>query len=723
MSTDEGHGRHIPALDDIPEQLREYSQFVCWREVKRGGRLTKEPVNPRNGQLADVSDAKTWADIETALDRAVALDCDGIGFVFTRNDPFCCADLDHCLDLKTGELRPEAAEIVSLLDSYTETSPSGAGLHIILRATPETERQRTKGFELYAWDHYVTLTGQLVRGAKPRIYERQKELRSLCAHLFGADQDVVSRQPAPLTSGLTDEEVIAKAKAAANGEFFTALHEGRWKELGYESQSEADYAYMGQLRFWTGGIEEQMVRIFRTSGLVREKAKRDDYVVGMARKLIDAEGEVYSGTRAMDLPLAISADTAWPAPLAPAAFHGPLGAAVQIIAPHCEGDPAALLVNALVAFGSLVGPAPHMVVGRDRHPARLFMVTVGDTSKARKGLTWNFIKDLFTGIDSTFPDRISDGLSSGEGLIYAVRNSVTKTDKDGLEEIVDQGIDDKRLLVVEGEFASVLKVGKRAGNTLSPVIRSAWDSGDLNTMVKNAPTRATAAHISILGHITREELIRELDSTEMANGFANRFLFVAARRSRKLAFGGNLTDSDLAQVRSQLNEALVYVQKMGRMSWAAATKPIWEEHYDSRLSEGPPGLLGHLTARSEAQVLRMAIVFALADRSSQITPDHLHAALEVWRYVDDSTRYIFGMRTGDEIADRIRAALLARPEGMSRTEIRNLFSRHETEARIEAALDVLLRLGQAVKQAIGTGGRPREVWRATQATEATEGSG
>ena len=721
---DERPPKCIPTLEQVPEQLHDYLQFICWRYEWRNDRWTKVPVNPRNGKPASVDDAATWADLEGTLQRAVELDCDGIGFVFTRTDPFCGVDLDHCLNLQTGEVTEQAATFVEQLDSYTEVSPSGTGLHVLVRGKPTVDRQRGSGVEVYGWDHYLTITGRAYGGSSTRIKERRNELQSLCAQLFG-DEPQPATTTAPQDKAqpveLSDNELIAKAKSARNGDWFTALWEGRWQELGYESQSEADFALMGSLRFWTGGDEERMVALFRASGLMRAKATRDDYLVSMARKLIDAGGDVYAETQAPEATYLVAgaaneSDAGdWPAPLADAAFHGVIGEAVRIIEPHCEGDPAALLVNALVTFGSLVGSKPHMRVARDLHPARLFAVTVGETAKARKGLTWNFIKYLFTGVDSTLPNRISDGLSSGEGLISAVRDSVIRDDKDGLPEIVDEGVDDKRLLIVESEFASVLEVGKRAGNTLSPVIRSAWDSGDLNTMVKNSPTRATGAHISILGHITREELLRKLDSTDIANGFANRFLFVAAQRSKLLAFGDELDDAALDDVRSRLNEALTYVQKMGRMKWADETRPLWTQQYE-RLSEGSPGLLGHLTARSEAQVLRMAVVYALADRSTEIRPEHLRAALEVWRYVHDSTRYIFGVRTGDDVADRIREALRGRPAGLSRTDIRNLFSHHQTEARIETALQVLHGLGQAWVEIVPTAGRPREVWHATDAT-------
>jgi hypothetical protein len=96
----------------------------------------------------------------------------------------------------------------------------------------------------------------------------------------------------------------------------------------------------------------------------------------------------------------------------------------------------------------------------------------------------------------------------------------------------DQGEPDKRLLVTEPEFASALRVMGRDGNTLSAIIREAWDTGDLNILNKNSPVKATDARVSIIGHVTHEELRRYLDRTELANGFANRFLWICVKRSK-----------------------------------------------------------------------------------------------------------------------------------------------------------------------------------------------
>ena len=129
------------------------------------------------------------------------------------------------------------------------------------------------------------------------------------------------------------------------------------------------------------------------------------------------------------------------------------------------------------------------------------------------------------------------GLSSGEGLINEVRDEVKKwNSKEGTWEVVDPGVFDKRLMVHEPEFAGALLAADRHGNLLSPIIRKAWDGGKLETLTKSSQLCATSPHISIIGHITTEELRARLTRTDSANGFANRFLFVLVKRSKELPF-------------------------------------------------------------------------------------------------------------------------------------------------------------------------------------------
>jgi hypothetical protein len=291
----------------------------------------------------------------------------------------------------------------------------------------------------------------------------------------------------------------------------------------------------------------------------------------------------------------------------------------------------------------------------------------------------------------------------------------------------DPGVEDKRLLVVEGEFASVLRVAGREGNTLTAVIRQAWDRGDLQSLTKNSPAKATGAHISIIGHITRDELRRFLDTTEAGNGFGNRILWVCVRRSKCLPEGGRIQDVDFSDLHKRLGQAVVFARQCRILARDAEAKRIWAEVYPE-LSEGKPGMLGSVTSRAEAQVMRLAMIYAMLDRSPLIRPEHLKAALAVWDYCDQSAAYIFGDALGDPIADELlRALRAAGTNGMTRTEIRDLFKRHQGADRINNVLVKLLEYGSVRREQVTTSGRPAERWfasfgTATKATKATEGT-
>ena len=211
----------------------------------------------------------------------------------------------------------------------------------------------------------------------------------------------------------------------------------------------------------------------------------------------------------------------WPDPLEEQAYYGLAGEIVQTLEPHTEADPAALLVQLLVAFGSAVGRGPHFRVEADRHYANLFCCVVGETSKSRKGTSSSHVKRVMLGADEEWgASCIVNGLSSGEGLIWHVHDPVEEYNAKQEEYVVkDPGVGDKRLLVVESEFGRVLQVCERQGNTLSAVVRQAWDGETLRVMTRTSAASSTDAHISIVGHITTGELVRLLTDTQAGKWF------------------------------------------------------------------------------------------------------------------------------------------------------------------------------------------------------------
>jgi Protein of unknown function (DUF3987) len=224
---------------------------------------------------------------------------------------------------------------------------------------------------------------------------------------------------------------------------------------------------------------------------------------------------------------------------------------------------------------------------------------------------------------------------------------------------------------------------------------------------ENQP-KATNAHICILGHITKAELLRYLTEIEMANGYANRFLWAMVRRSKKISNPTGMPDSVLNRHIIDLKRAVDAAREIGEMRRDEAAERRWVDLYDE-LSVEQPGLLGAITARAEVQVMRLAAIYAAMDGTALITCDHLEAALAVWRYCEASARYIFGDNTGDPVADRIIEAL-GQQGAMARTAIWDLFGRHMSQDQNNRAIAMLQQAKRISVQEMSQGrGRPLTV--------------
>jgi hypothetical protein len=204
-------------------------------------------------------------------------------------------------------------------------------------------------------------------------------------------------------------------------------------------------------------------------------------------------------------------------------------------------------------------------------------------------------------------------------------------------------------------------------------------------------------------------LKRLLTTTQAANGFGNRFLWACARRSKLLPEGGTPDEDAIAELVIKVREAIEFAQTVMLMERDETARGLWHQVY-AELSEGKAGLLGCMIGRSEAQVMRLACIYALLDRSKLIRVEHLKAAIEVWRYCEDSARFIFGDAHGDQVADTILAELRRSPYGLTRTAIRDLFDRHQKTEAVNQALAALAARGQARAEKTPTAGRPTETW-------------
>ncbi|MFD1514096.1 hypothetical protein [Halomarina rubra] len=267
---------HLPSAETLPASLLEYDQWLCWRSEEREGAPTKVPIDPNTGRFASTTDPATWTSFSDARTYATGGDVDGIGFVFTDEDPLVGVDLDHCRVTETETIHEWAQKIIDRLDSYTEISPSGTGIHVLVRGSLPEEGNRSGNVELYESARFFTVTGARVDGTQSEIRERTEAIAAVHREHIPSSttqttQNAAEPPAAQGTAGesLDDTELIERAQQAANGQKFNRLWSG--SIAGYDSHSEADMALCSMLAFWSGGDATQIDRLFRDSGLYRGK--------------------------------------------------------------------------------------------------------------------------------------------------------------------------------------------------------------------------------------------------------------------------------------------------------------------------------------------------------------------------------------------------------------------------------------------------------------------
>ena len=258
----------ITRTENIPKELRNLNQWVCWKKED------KIPRNPHNGRNAKSNDSATWGSFQEAIDACKKYNFDGIGFEFANG--YFGVDLDHCID-KTDF----CDDFVDTLRSYAEISQSGNGLHIICKGKLPDGNRKKGGVEMYDKGRYFICTGNVYREEYREINDCTESIKFLHSKYLPASKPKSNQLREPVPIELSDQEIIDKARGCKTGYLFNALYSGNWQGQ-YRSQSEADLAFCNQLAFWTQRNEEQIDKIFRNSGLMRAKwdSKRGDSTYG-----------------------------------------------------------------------------------------------------------------------------------------------------------------------------------------------------------------------------------------------------------------------------------------------------------------------------------------------------------------------------------------------------------------------------------------------------------
>ncbi len=361
---------------------------------------------------------------------------------------------------------------------------------------------------------------------------------------------------------------------------------------------------------------------------------------------------------------------------------------MQEVGAHTEADPAALMLSALVAFGVAAGSGRHMMAGSRPQSGRLFVMLVAQSPKSNRGLSWALTRDLLEVIDPRLAHaRVLMGLGTGRPLIDALtpRRSAYA---------------DERLLVFEPGVTRALAIASRPSSPLAWLLRNAWDGAPIELPGQARRLVVERHHVGVISHATIDQLRPQLTLTDASASFVNRFVYAVLKRQRSVPDEGNVPPELHLRHGRPLARAAAAARAPAQVQRTPAAERLWRAAYEELSEDDPDGLLGIALARSARHVLRMSLIYALADGAERVGPGHVESALALWRYTRASAVQIFGDQPGDGVSRRLLAAVRAAgPAGLTLTEQAALFGRNVPAARIDEARLGLERSGIVVTAA------------------------
>lgn len=370
-----------------------------------------------------------------------------------------------------------------------------------------------------------------------------------------------------------------------------------------------------------------------------------------------------------------------------------------------EADKVAVFGSLLASVGVALGPAVRTQVGDSDHPLLAWFILCGPTSAGRKGTAGEVAGRVMKAALPAFAtNNVTSGLSSGEGLIAAVADS----------DDPEAPPRDKRLLVIENEFANVMSRGRRDGNTLPGVLREAWDGRHLRVTTRS-PLIAKDAHIGVVGHIAPKEFRRLISTRELSGGSYNRYLLLYVERSKMLPHGGGADPALVERLGKDLRARLEAASKVNMIATASAARAAWEDIYHEFAALEHDEQVAEWVARALPYTRRVAALHALMDGASEISAHHLQSAADLVRYGLASARYVLDAGSLHSDTEAIAKAIReAGPEGLKKSAITHRFGNRYAAAVLRDLLDSVIAFDGYEEVALpSTGGRPPTVFRYT----------
>jgi len=387
----------------------------------------------------------------------------------------------------------------------------------------------------------------------------------------------------------------------------------------------------------------------------------------------------------------------------PVCLYGLVGDVARAGSEGTEANPYAIAANFMAYLSCAIGRGPYLPIGNTWHHARLYVLHIGRSGRGRKGDAVSLVNRLDTALrqlrTAAAPPIHRGGLSSREGLVSLFHDGY----KHGKLEV--PAILDKRLWVVESEFANVLHQGRREGNTLSAALRDCWDGVCLKPATKSNRLYASHPHLCLSGAISPSELLALMRSRELTNGFANRFLMIWAEREKIVPFPKATPQEAVDALATKMLGILDFVQAERvterdhlPVGLTAQAQNIYAQLYRGELIDDSAGeRVTALLERRAPMLLRLAMIFALCDLQTQIDVQHIQAAMGWIRHGVESAKFVFVKATDAADSVQTNAAVkkivdFLRVKGPStRWQITSeCFQGHASKSTIDAAIERLL---------------------------------
>lgn len=621
-------------FNNIPNEMRIYQQWVVWRyEDTDSKKPTKVPYSAKTGHLASVTDPNTWAGFDECVNAMSSGWYSGIGFVLTENDPYSFVDLDDTKGDQTALDRQ--IKIFNEFNSYAERSPSGSGLHIIVKGAIPSGRRRSF-IEVYSSLRYMTMTGDIYRNAP---INDCNELLNVLWGQMGQGSVAVAHYAGLAEAKETDEQVYNRAFAAANGDKFAELYAGKWEGM-YASQSEADFALVDIIAFYTQN-RAQISRMFRASGLgQRDKAKRDDYVSYMLNKCfdrmlppVDVDGlrnkldEAIAKKEAADRAAALSQNSeATPHPQAPVpnlneaskVYSVPPGLvgeiAQYIYAQAPRPVPEIALAGALGLVAGIVGRA-YNISGTGLNQYVLLLAPTGTGKEAIA----SGIDKLMAQVIRTVP-AASDFVGPGEiASSQAIIKYMSRGPTSFVSLVGEFGIYLQQMASVNapphltGLRRFLLDAYNKSGE--GKVLRpSIYSDKDKNTAAVLAPS------FTLLGESTPEKFYEGLHEGLISEGLLPRFTLIEYQGERPALNPGHLSAQPSFELIDRLSTLCAHALMLNSQHKAihvqtdATARELFRQfdaHCDANINTSDREVRRHLWNRAHVKALKLAGIIAV----------------------------------------------------------------------------------------------------------------